>query len=174
MPSREQRIQPFLGFGAGFDPVFQLDRVVDRPFVHPWPAQCAHQTLDLLLRARSALDALATPNMDQASGVRIVQRALEEPLRQIVSNAADEPSIVVHRVNESTQRGFGYNAATREYGDMLEMGVIDPLKVTRLALQNAASIASLLLTTDCMVAQAPRPAAGRQGALPGDNAPEMY
>ncbi|OYY67237.1 MAG: chaperonin GroL [Burkholderiales bacterium 28-67-8] len=127
-----------------------------------------------LLRARRALDALATPNMDQASGVRIVQRALEEPLRQIVSNAADEPSIVVHRVNESTLRGFGYNAATREYGDMLEMGVIDPLKVTRLALQNAASIASLLLTTDCMVAQAPRPAASRREALPGEGAPEMY
>ena len=128
-----------------------------------------------LLRARRALDALVTPNMDQASGVRIVQRALEEPLRQIVSNAADEPSIVVHRVNESTQRGFGYNAATREYGDMLEMGVIDPLKVTRLALQNAASIASLLLTTDCMVAQAPRPATSRRDALPGEGAPpEMY
>jgi chaperonin GroEL len=109
-----------------------------------------------LLRARLALDALVAPNLDQASGIKIVQRALEEPLRRIVMNAADEPSIVLHRIVESTQRNFGYNAATREYGDMLEMGVIDPAKVTRLALQNAASIASLVLTTDCMVADAPK------------------
>jgi chaperonin GroEL len=109
-----------------------------------------------LLRARLALDALVAPNLDQTSGIKIVQRALEEPLRRIVMNAADEPSIVLHRIVESTQRNFGYNAATREYGDMLEMGVIDPAKVTRLALQNAASIASLVLTTDCMVADAPK------------------
>jgi chaperonin GroEL len=109
-----------------------------------------------LLRERLALDALVAPNLDQASGIKIVQRALEEPLRRIVMNAADEPSIVLHRIVESTQRNFGYNAATREYGDMLEMGVIDPAKVTRLALQNAASIASLVLTTDCMVADAPK------------------
>jgi chaperonin GroEL len=117
-----------------------------------------------LLRARLALDALVAPNLDQASGVKIVQRALEEPLRRIVTNAADEPSIVLHKVAGSTQRNFGYNAATREYGDMLEMGVIDPAKVTRLALQNAASIASLVLTTDCMVADAPKkPAAAAPG-----------
>jgi chaperonin GroEL len=77
-----------------------------------------------------------------------------------VSNAPDEPSIVLAKVDESVQRSFGYNAATREYGDMLEMGVIDPSKVTRLALQNAASIASLVLTTDCMVANAPKKATG--------------
>ena len=69
----------------------------------------------------------------------------------------EEPSIVLERVDESPERGYGYNAATRTYGDMLEMGVIDPAKVTRLALQNAASIASLVLTTDCMVANAPKP-----------------
>jgi chaperonin GroEL len=89
----------------------------------------------------------------------IVRRALEEPLRRIVNNAADEPSIVLHRVDESSLRNYGYNTATREYGDMLEMGVIDPAKVTRLALQNAASIASLVLTIDCMVANAPKQAA---------------
>ena len=109
-----------------------------------------------LVRARGVLDSLVSPNLDQASGVKIVHRALEEPLRRIVANAADEPSIVLNKVAESSQRNFGYNAATREYGDMLEMGVIDPAKVTRLALQNAASIASLVLTTDCMIANAPR------------------
>ena len=77
-------------------------------------------------------------------------------MRRIVSNAADEASIVLEKVDASTQRTFGYNAATRQYGDMLEMGVIDPAKVTRLALQNAASIASLILTTDCMIAIAPK------------------
>ena len=111
-----------------------------------------------LLRARRSLPDLPAPNLDQASGIKIVQRALEEPLRRIVSNAADEPSIVLAKVDASVQSSFGYNAATREYGDMLEMGVIDPSKVTRLALQNAASIASLVLTTDCMVANAPKKA----------------
>ncbi len=125
-----------------------------------------------LLRVRRVLRSLASPNLDQASGIKIVQRALEEPLRCIVSNAADEPSIVLHKVDESGQRSFGYNAATRQYGDMLEMGVIDPAKVTRLALQNAASIASLVLTIDCMVANAPKKASPADG-LPGIN-PEMY
>ncbi len=125
-----------------------------------------------LLRARLALRTLVAPNLDQESGVRIVRRALEEPLRRIVSNAADEPSIVLHKVDESTQRNYGYNAATREYGDMLEMGVIDPAKVTRLALQNAASIASLILTTDCMVAIAPKKPPA-EGGLPSAG-PEMY
>jgi chaperonin GroEL len=113
-----------------------------------------------LLRARKILQALHMPNLDQASGVKIVQRALEEPLRRIVCNAADEPSIVLDRVEQSELRNYGYNAATREYGDLVAMGVIDPAKVTRLALQNAASIASLILTTDCMVAIAPKKSAG--------------
>ena len=125
-----------------------------------------------LLRARRVLSSLASPNLDQASGIKIVRRALEEPLRCMVSNAADEPAIVLHKVDESGQRSFGYNVATREYGDMLEMGVIDPAKVTRLALQNAASIASLVLTIDCMVANAPKKASSADG-LPGIN-PEMY
>ncbi|MBT9505097.1 chaperonin GroEL [Rhodoferax sp.] len=109
-----------------------------------------------LLRARKVLANLRLSTLDQDSGVKIVIRALEEPLRRIVINAADEPSIVVHRVDESTQHAFGYNAATREYGDLLAMGVIDPAKVTRLALQNAGSIASLILTTDCMIASVPK------------------
>ena len=125
-----------------------------------------------LLRARRVLQNLASPNLGQASGIKIVQRALEEPLRCIVSNAADEPAIVLHKVDESVQRSFGYNVATREYGDMLEMGVIDPAKVTRLALPNAASITSLVLTIDCMVANAPKEASPADG-LPGIN-PEMH
>ena len=125
-----------------------------------------------LLRARRVLDRLPAADLDQDSGVKIVRRALEEPLRCIVKNAADEPSIVLSKVEESDQRDFGYNAATRAYGNLLEMGVIDPAKVTRLALQNAASIASLVLTTDCMVANAPkRHAAGE--SMPGGGA-EMY
>ena len=126
-----------------------------------------------LLRARKALAALDLPTLDQQSGVKIVMRAVEEPLRRIVSNAADEPSIVLHRVDESPERSFGYNAATREYGDMLAMGVIDPAKVTRLALQNAGSIASLVLTTDCMIASAPRRDAAGATAAAGE-APAMF
>ena len=108
-----------------------------------------------LLRARKALKELHMGSLDGDSGVKIVMRALEEPLRRIVINAAEEPSIVVHRVDESTAHSFGYNAASAEYGDLLAMGVIDPAKVTRLALQNAGSIAGLMLTTDCMIANAP-------------------
>ncbi|MDC7714625.1 chaperonin GroEL [Vogesella sp. LYT5W] len=107
-----------------------------------------------LLRARSTLADLATANADQAAGVKIVLKAIEAPLRQIVQNAGDEPSVVVNKVMEG-KGNFGYNAATGEYGDMLEMGVLDPAKVTRTALQNAASVAGLMLTTDCMVAELP-------------------
>ena len=116
-----------------------------------------------LLRARRALKGLALRTLDQDSGVKIVMRALEEPLRRIVLNAAEEPSIVLHRIDESPEPAFGYNAASSEYGDLLQMGVIDPAKVTRLALQNAGSIASLILTTDCMIASIP---ARRDGAVP--------
>jgi chaperonin GroEL len=105
-----------------------------------------------LLRARSRLEGLHGKNSDQDAGIQIVRRAVEEPLRQIVGNAGAEPAVVVQRVIEG-EGSFGYNAATGEYGDMLAMGVLDPRKVTRTALQNAASIASLILTTDCMIAQ---------------------
>ena len=109
-----------------------------------------------LLRARRVLAALRGDNEDQAAGVRIVARALEEPLRQIVSNAGQEPSVVLHRVAEA-EGDFGYNALTREYGDLVAMGILDPRKVTRTALQNAASVAGLILTTDCMIAEIPQP-----------------
>jgi len=113
------------------------------------------------LRARSKLGNLHGDNPDQDAGIRIVLRALEEPLRQIAANAGEEPSVVVNRVQEG-EGAFGYNALTGAYGDMVQMGVLDPCKVTRSALQNAASIAGLILTTDCMIAQIPdKPAAGR-------------
>jgi chaperonin GroEL len=127
-----------------------------------------------LLRARWVLAALKGANLDEDSGIRLVERALEEPLRRIVSNAGLEPSVVLAKVDESTDRAYGYNAATRAYGDLLQMGVIDPAKVTRLALQNAGSIASLILSVDCLIANAPkpRPAAG-EGAMPGADMPEF-
>jgi chaperonin GroEL len=112
-----------------------------------------------LLRARRVLVGLTGQTLDETSGIHLVARALEEPLRRIVSNAGDEPSVILNRVNDSQEEAFGYNAATRAYGDLLQMGVIDPAKVTRLALQNAASIASLILTTDCMIASVNKPAA---------------
>ena len=110
-----------------------------------------------LLRARIAIGSgkLKGDNSDQDAGIKIVLRALEEPLRQIVANAGDEPSVVVNKVVES-KGNVGYNAATGEYGDLVEMGVLDPTKVTRCALQNAASIAGLILTTDAMVAELPK------------------
>jgi chaperonin GroEL len=119
-----------------------------------------------LLRARAKLGALRGDNPDQDAGIRIVLRALEEPLRQIVANAGEEPSVVVARVAEGAG-GFGFNAATGEYGDLVAMGVLDPCKVTRTALQNAASIAGLILTTDCMIAQIPE-ASERAGPGMGD------
>ena len=106
-----------------------------------------------LLRARAVVK-VKGDNADQDAGAKIVMRAVEEPLRQIVANCGEEPSVVVNKVLES-KGNTGYNAGTGEYGDMLAMGVVDPTKVTRTALQNAASIASLMLTTDCMVAEAP-------------------
>ena len=108
-----------------------------------------------LLRARSNLGKLKGVNVDQEAGMKIVMRALEEPMRQIASNAGDEASVVVNKVVEG-KGNFGYNAGTGQYGDMVEMGVLDPTKVTRCALQNAASVAGLILTTDAMVAEAPK------------------
>ncbi len=105
-----------------------------------------------LLRARAGLDTLHGANADQDCGIRIVRRALEEPLRQIVDNAGLEPSVVLGRV-VAGEGGFGFNALTNEYGDMAAMGILDPCKVTRTALQNAASIAGLILATDCMIAE---------------------
>ena len=109
------------------------------------------------LRAGLALDQLHGDNMAQSAGIKIVRRALEEPLRQIVINAGGEPSVVIEKVLHGSGN-YGYNAATGEYGDLPAMGVIDPTKVTRLCLQNAASIASLILTTDCVIAEMPKAA----------------
>jgi chaperonin GroEL len=120
-----------------------------------------------LLRARAAIADLKGANADQDAGIRIVLRALEAPLRVIASNAGDEPSVVIAKVLEG-KGNFGYDAATGQYGDLVEAGVVDPTKVTRTALQNAASVAGLILTTDATVAEAPKeekPAAA--------NAPEL-
>lgn len=108
-----------------------------------------------LIRAKQAIRDIKGDNDEQNAGIRIVLRAMEEPLRQIVANAGDEPSVVVNTVAQG-EGNFGYNAQTGEYGDLVEMGVLDPTKVTRTALQNAASVASLILTTDCMVADIPQ------------------
>jgi chaperonin GroEL len=95
-------------------------------------------------------------NHDQDIGIQIALRAMEEPLRQIVQNAGIEGSVVFHKVAESKDNNYGYNAATGEYGDMLKMGILDPTKVTRTALQNAASVAGLMITTEAMVAEIPK------------------
>lgn len=107
-----------------------------------------------LLRARAAISELHGDNSEQDIGIKIVLRSLEEPLRQIVINAGGEPSVVLSRIKDGNGN-FGYNAATEEYGDLIQMGILDPTKVTRSALQNAASIASLILTTDAMIAELP-------------------
>ncbi|MBM4218755.1 MAG: chaperonin GroEL [Gammaproteobacteria bacterium] len=124
-----------------------------------------------LVRAQKALEKLSGINEDQNVGIRILSRTLEEPLRQIVQNAGEDGSVVLARVREA-KGAHGYNAATGEYGDMIDMGILDPTKVTRLALQNAASVAGLLLTTEVMVAEAPKeehdhPAPGGMGGMGG-------
>jgi chaperonin GroEL len=108
-----------------------------------------------LVRALSAVEKLSAHNEDQAHGIKILTRALEEPLRQIVANAGEDAAVVLNRVREG-KRNFGYNAANGEFGDMIELGILDPTKVTRLALQNAASVAGLFLTTEASIAEAPK------------------
>ncbi len=108
-----------------------------------------------LVRARDALKGLQGDNDDQNVGIRILERALEEPLRQIVSNAGNDASVILNDVVKG-KGNYGYNAATEEYGDLVEMGIIDPTKVTRYALQNAASVTGLLITTEAMVSEAPK------------------
>lgn len=127
-----------------------------------------------LIRAKQSIKDIKGDNPEQDAGIKIVLRAMEEPMRQIVRNAGDEPSVVVDRVANG-KGNFGFNAQTGEYGDMIEMGVLDPTKVTRTALQNAASVASLILTTECMIADMPedKPAmppmgmGGGIGGMPG-------
>jgi len=108
-----------------------------------------------LVRALDAMKNLKGDNHDQDVGIQIGRRAMEEPLRQIVANGGAEPSVVFHKVADG-KGNFGFNAATEDYGDMIEMGILDPTKVTRTALQNAASIAGLMITTEAMVAELPK------------------
>jgi len=123
-----------------------------------------------LIRAVTAAAAVEGKNDDQKVGVNILVRALEEPLRQIVSNAGDEASVILNNVKNDGEGNYGYNAATGEFGDMIEMGILDPTKVARFALQNAASVSGLLLTTEAMVAEAPKedtPAPAMPGGMDG-------
>ncbi len=108
-----------------------------------------------LVRVASKIADLKGDNEDQNVGIKVALRAMEAPLRQIVANAGQEPSVIANRVREG-EGNFGYNAATEEFGDMIEMGILDPAKVTRSALQYAASIAGLMITTECMIADAPK------------------
>ncbi|WP_104471709.1 chaperonin GroEL [Acinetobacter indicus] len=121
-----------------------------------------------LVRAAKALDGLTGANDDQNVGINILRRAIEAPLRQIVANAGDEPSVVINAVKNG-EGNYGYNAATGEYGDMLEMGILDPAKVTRSALEHAASVAGLMLTTECMITEIPeeKPAMPDMGGMGG-------
>jgi chaperonin GroEL len=124
-----------------------------------------------LVRALQSLNGLKGANHDQDIGIAIARRAMEEPLRQIVANCGEEPSVVLNKVVEG-KGNYGYNAATGEYGDMIEMGILDPTKVARTALQNASSVAGLIITTEAMVAELPKkaegaPAGGGMGDMGG-------
>ena len=125
-----------------------------------------------LIRALTAIKGLKGANEDQNHGIEIALRAMEAPLREIVANAGEEPSVILNKVKEGSGN-FGYNAATGEFVDMVEAGILDPTKVTRTALQNAASIAGLMITTEAMVAEAPKkdepamPGAGGMGGMGG-------
>ncbi|MGB3134389.1 MAG: chaperonin GroEL [Candidatus Macondimonas sp.] len=120
-----------------------------------------------LIRAKQAIKGITGANHDQDVGITITLRAMEEPLRQIVGNAGEDGSVVLNKVAESSGN-YGYNAATGEYADMIEMGILDPAKVTRSALQNAASVAGLMLTTECMIAEEPKDEkdGGHGGGMP--------
>jgi chaperonin GroEL len=118
------------------------------------------------VRALKAIEKLVGANEDQTTGIKILARSIEEPLRQIVTNAGEDAAVVLNRVREG-KGTFGYNAATGEYGDMIELGILDPTKVTRLALQNAASVSGLLLTTEVMIAESPKDEEHAHGAPGG-------
>ncbi|MDV3240210.1 MAG: chaperonin GroEL [Methylocaldum sp.] len=122
------------------------------------------------IRAQNALKDLQGKNHDQTVGIAILRRSIEEPLRQIVTNAGEEASVVLNRV-QGGEGTFGYNAATGEYGDMIQMGILDPTKVTRSALQNAASVAGLMLTPEAMVAEQPKKEKG--AGMPGAGMEDM-
>ncbi|KUP94082.1 chaperonin GroEL [Tritonibacter horizontis] len=122
-----------------------------------------------LIQAGKSLDGLTGANADQNAGIAIVRRALEAPLRQIAENAGVDGAVVAGKIRESEDKNFGFNAQTEEYGDMFKFGVIDPAKVTRTALEDAASIAGLLITTEAMVADKP----AKEGASAGGGMPDM-
>jgi chaperonin GroEL len=124
-----------------------------------------------LIRARKAVEAIAPDSEDQRAGIRILLRAMEEPLRQIVANGGADAAVVLNKVKEG-KGAYGYNAATDEYGDLVEMGIIDPTKVTRLALQNAVSVAGLLLTTEAAITDKPEKEKA-PGAPAGGGMPDM-
>lgn len=118
-----------------------------------------------LLRAKQTVGEIKGDNADQDAGIKLILKAIEAPLREIVANAGGEPSVVVNKVLEG-KGNFGFNAANDTYGDLIELGILDPTKVTRTALQNAASVASLILTTEATVSEAPKdeaPAAAGHG-----------
>jgi chaperonin GroEL len=122
-----------------------------------------------LVRCQAALADLKFKNDDEETGAEIVRRALEEPLRQIVANSGEEGAIVVGKIRDSKDNNFGYNAQTDKFEDLVKAGVIDPTKVTRTALQNAASIAALMLTTEALVSDVPedkKAPAGDHGGMP--------
>ncbi|MDB5642819.1 MAG: chaperonin GroL, partial [Hyphomicrobiales bacterium] len=119
-----------------------------------------------LLRARVAVSKLTSDNTDVMAGIKIVLKALEAPIRQIVDNAGVEGSIVINKIGENKSQTFGFNAQTEEYVDMIEAGIVDPAKVVRTALQDAASVASLLITTEAMIADAPKDKSSMP-AMPG-------
>ena len=119
-----------------------------------------------LIRALKALEKLEGANEDQTMGIQILARSIEEPFRKIVENAGEDAAVILNQV-KAGKGAYGYNAATGEFGDMLEEGILDPTKVTRLALQNAASVAGLLLTTQVMVAEAPKDEESTRGGMPG-------
>jgi chaperonin GroEL len=119
-----------------------------------------------LIRAQKALDKLEGANEDQTVGIAILRRSIEEPLRQIVENAGEDAAVILNKVKDG-KGSYGYNAATGHFGDLIEAGILDPTKVTRLALQNAASVAGLLLTTEVMIAEAPKEEAEHSHGPPG-------
>ena len=124
------------------------------------------------MRAVPVLEKLKVEDHDEQIGVNIVKRALEEPLRLIAANAGYEAAVVVGKVRESKEPNFGFNAATEEYTDMIRAGILDPAKVSRTALQNSASIAGLMLTTEALISEIPE--AAKAGPMPGGGDPGMY
>jgi len=119
-----------------------------------------------LIQAAKVLDGLEGANPDQSVGISIIRKAIESPLRQIAENSGVDGSVVAGKIRESDDKAFGFNAQTEEYGDMFKFGVIDPAKVVRTALQDAASVAGLLITTEAMVADKPTKDGGGGGGMP--------